>query len=86
MGILPLEFLPGESPEKLGLDGRESFEIAGLGAAKAQGDIEVVATADSGRQTRFRARIRIDTPQEMEYYRHGGILQYVLRQMIRTPS
>ena len=77
----PLEFLSGETPEKLGLTGRESFEIVGLAAAKPQGEIEVVARDDAGRQTSFRARIRIDTPQEMEYYRHGGILQYVVRNL-----
>jgi aconitate hydratase len=82
MGILPLEFLAGGSAESLGLTGRELFDIPGLAAARPLAEIEVVARGDGGKETRFRARIRIDTPQEWEYYRHGGILQYVLRQMI----
>jgi aconitate hydratase len=82
MGILPLEFPAGQSAESLGLSGRELFDIAGLAAAGPLAELEVVARGENGQQTRFRARIRIDTPQEWEYYRHGGILQYVLRQMI----
>jgi aconitate hydratase len=84
MGILPLEFLPGQSAESLGLSGRELFDIAGLATARPLAEIDVGARTDDGKHTRFRARIRIDTPQEWEYYRHGGILQYVLRQMLTT--
>lgn len=80
MGMLPLQFRAGESPESLGLSGQETFDIAGL-----QGGLRpmttVTATAPDGRQTVFEARVRIDTPQEYEYYCHGGILQYVLRQL-----
>ncbi|HEX2163451.1 MAG TPA: aconitate hydratase AcnA [Thermoanaerobaculia bacterium] len=87
MGVAPLEFLPGESAESLGLDGRESFDVIGLAAGAADGfaggrEVEVVARRDDGGETRFRARVRLDTPQEVEYYRHGGILQYVLRSLL----
>jgi aconitate hydratase len=80
MGVLPLEFLPGDSVDSLGLSGHESFDVTGLEAAAGSGELpgEVTVRAD-GRE--FRARVRIDTPNEAEYYRHGGILQYVLRQL-----
>jgi aconitate hydratase len=80
MGVLPLQFKDGESAQTLGLTGKESFEIIGLngGAAKV---VSVVATPASGAPIRFEARVRIDTPKEREYYQHGGILQYVLRQL-----
>ncbi|MDE2306058.1 MAG: aconitate hydratase AcnA, partial [Gammaproteobacteria bacterium] len=83
MGVLPLQFLNGQNAASLGLDGRERFEITGLdqGAAKT---VTVTATADDGRSTRFEARVRIDTPKELEYYRHGGILHYVLRQIAQS--
>ena len=81
MGVAPLQFLPGESVKTLGLTGREVFEIAGLTAADA-GEVTVRATPESGgKAIAFTARVRIDTPKEREYYRHGGILQYVLRQL-----
>jgi aconitate hydratase len=79
MGILPLEFLPGDSVESLGLSGHETFDIVGLEDAGPDGfPREVTVSADG---TRFRALVRIDTPNEQQYYRHGGILQYVLRQL-----
>ena len=84
MGILPLQFQPGESAESLGLTGEEVFDILGLDAAsKPGGRLKVTATAaDNGGATRtFEVAVRIDTPQESEYYRHGGILHYVLRQL-----
>jgi aconitate hydratase len=64
----------------LALTGRETFDVVGLerGAAKT---VTVVAHGDGGKTTRFEARLRIDTPKELEYYRHGGILHYVLRQL-----
>jgi aconitate hydratase len=80
MGILPLEFLPGETPASLGLNGRELFDITGLDSGPVE-TLQVCATAPDGRQTIIQTRVRIDTPQEFEYYRHGGILQYVLRQL-----
>ena len=76
MGILPLQFLYGESPESLGLTGRESFSISGVEGGEAH---EVTVRADD---TEFRARVRLDTPREREYLQHGGILRYVLRKLL----
>jgi len=86
MGILPLEFTGGQSVESLGLTGRETFFIEGLAEGVAAGfkngrTVKVRAVADGGQTTEFDALVRLDTPQEVEYYRHGGILQYVLRQL-----
>jgi aconitate hydratase len=80
MGVLPLQYKDGQSTRSLGLTGKERFEIVGLdqGAAKV---VKVIATADDGNKTEFEARLRIDTPKELDYYQHGGILQYVLRQL-----
>ena len=80
MGVLPLQFKEGQNTQSLGLSGKETFEIAGLnrGAAKF---VKVVAKSDDGMTTEFEARLRIDTPKELDYYQHGGILQYVLRQL-----
>jgi aconitate hydratase len=80
MGVLPLQYKDGQSTQSLGLNGRESFEIAGLkgGAAKF---VKVIAKSDAGKVTEFEVRLRIDTPKELDYYQHGGILQYVLRQL-----
>jgi aconitate hydratase len=80
MGILPLEFMPGENAQSLGLSGAERFDILGLGNGEAK-QVEVQATASDGSVTRFQARVRIDTPNEVDYYRHGGILPYVLRRL-----
>jgi aconitate hydratase len=80
MGVLPLEFLPGENAESLGLDGEESFSITGLEGGKA-GEVSVTAKADNGGEKSFKARVRLDTPMEREYYTNGGILQYVLRDL-----
>ena len=76
MGVLPLQYLPGESRESLGLTGRESFSIAGLENGEAR---EVTVRADD---MEFRAIVRLDTPREREYLRHGGILPYVLRRLL----
>jgi aconitate hydratase len=83
MGVLPLQYRAGESAASLGLTGQETFDIRGIEELN-QGHIpnEVVVTAD-GRE--FRAKVRIDTPGEAEYYRHGGIMQYVLRSLLREP-
>ena len=80
MGILPLQFKAGETPESLGLSGKESFDVAGLQDGLV-GMTRVTATAADGNQISFEARVRIDTPQEYEYYCNGGILHYVLRQL-----
>ncbi len=87
MGILPLEFERGESAESLGLTGHEEIAIEGL-AERLAGEfskgmlVTVAARPAEGEPVRFQAKMRIDTPQEAEYYRHGGILQYVLRQLL----
>ncbi|MGV6853133.1 MAG: aconitate hydratase AcnA [bacterium] len=80
MGVLPLNFMPGENAESLGLTGKESFDIKGLGDGSAK-TVQVTATAEDGKQHSFEARVRLDTPKEVDYYRNGGILQYVLRQL-----
>ncbi len=79
MGILPLQFTAGENAQSLGLSGRETFEIVGLARGAAR-NVTVIAT-DAGTRREFAARVRIDTPKELEYYRHGGILHFVLRQL-----
>jgi len=91
MGVLPLQFMEGESAESLGLTGRETFDIGGLadavvGRTANDRTIEVEATRDDGTTLSFRTLVRIDTPQEAEYYKHGGILHYVLRQLVVTPA
>ena len=83
MGILPLQFRDGETPKTLGLSGKELYSITGLAEGKPK-EVVITATADSGHQITFNARVRIDTPNEWEYYRHGGILQYVLRQLAKN--
>jgi len=80
MGVAPLQFLPGENVASLGLTGRELYAITGLTQPDAR-EVTVTATADGGATKSFKVRLRIDTPKEREYYRHGGILQYVLRQL-----
>jgi aconitate hydratase len=78
MGILPLQFLEGETPTTLGLTGREVFSVEGVDNGNAD---EVTVRADD---KEFRARVRLDTPREREYLQHGGILQYVLRRLLQT--
>jgi aconitate hydratase len=80
MGVLPLQFLPGQSATSLGLTGKESFDIVG-GSDASRRTVAVTAKSDDGKTQQFEARVRIDTPKEREYYEHGGILQYVLRQL-----
>jgi aconitate hydratase len=76
MGILPLQFLDGETPDTLGLSGREEFSVEGVENGEAR---EVTVRADD---KEFRARVRLDTPRERDYFRHGGILLYVLRRLL----
>jgi aconitate hydratase len=71
-----LQFMPGENRESLGLSGREAFSIAGIENGEAE---EVTVRADD---KQFRVSVRLDTPREREYLRHGGILQYVLRRLL----
>jgi aconitate hydratase len=82
MGVLPLQFQPGQTRESLGLTGRETFSITGVAQAiQSGGTATVNATAADGTSKTFEAIVRIDTPGEVEYYRNGGILPYVLRQV-----
>ena len=83
MGLLPLQFLPGDSAASLGLTGEELVAIDGVAGAIAAGERPQVATVTADGCV-FEARVRIDTPMEVEYYRHGGILQYVLRQLLAS--
>src|SRR5438309_1837663 len=85
MGVAPLQFLPGQNVSSLGLTGREAYTIAGLSRGDAA-EVTVTATPQPGKPVKFTARLRIDTPKEREYYRHGGILQYVLRQLATAGS
>jgi aconitate hydratase len=82
MGVLPLEFQPGETRETLGLTGHEVFEIEGISSLAPKKLITVKAKLAGGPEKTFSAIARADTPEEVVYYRHGGILQYVLRQML----
>ncbi len=88
MGVLPLQFPEGESAATIGLTGEETFAITGLAEAMADGGtppVEVCVSAErpAAAAIDFRARVRIDTPREADYFRHGGILEYVLRQLLR---
>jgi aconitate hydratase len=87
MGILPLQFPAGESAVSLGLTGHETYEIVGLAQGIRTGfadgrTLRVIAAGQDGSEKSFHAVVRIDTPQEVQYYRNGGILQYVLRQLL----
>jgi aconitate hydratase len=88
MGVLPLQFLPDEDPESLGLTGEESYEITGVREIVEQFKpgchVVVKATDADGSITKFEASVRIDTPQEALYYQHGGILHYVIRQLLQS--
>jgi aconitate hydratase len=83
MGVLPLQFLPGESVESLGLTGEEKFDILGLDdQVEPQGKIRVQADKGSGGVIEFQVIVRLDTDLDIEYYRNGGILRKVLRDML----
>jgi aconitate hydratase len=85
MGVLPLEFLAGENAASLGLTGEESFTTIGLSDDIGIGEqIEIEATRTDGTSHRFAVKVRIDTPIEITYYRNGGILHTVLREMARA--
>jgi len=81
MGVLPLQFMAGENAASLRLTGYETFDIQGLDGGNAK-EIEVKATAADGTGKTFKAKVRIDTPNEVDYYRNGGILHYVLRKLV----
>jgi aconitate hydratase len=76
MGILPLQFMDGDSAESLGLTGREEFAVSGIEGGAAS---EVTVRAG---EVEFHARVRLDTPRERDYFRHGGILPFVLRRLL----
>jgi aconitate hydratase len=83
MGVLPLQFRPGESASSLGLTGREMYGISGISDGVTPGsEITVTVAPDSGPNRQFRAVVRVDTEIENQYFRHGGLLPYVLRQMM----
>jgi aconitate hydratase len=89
MGVLPLQFPGGQSAESLGLTGEESFSISGMADAMSGGgrpprEVAVIASREDGEVVQFNALVRIDTPREAEYFRHGGILQYVLRTLLAS--
>ncbi len=79
MGVLPLQFMPGDSRDSLGLDGTETYDVEGVVAGAKE--VTVTVRSESGEEKAFTAKVRIDTPKEWEYYAHGGILHYVLRQL-----
>jgi aconitate hydratase len=82
MGVLPLQFEAGQDAQTLGLTGRESFDVTGIAdGLKPRKKATVTATAEGGKKTTFTVTVRLDTPNEVDYYRHGGILTYVLRQL-----
>ena len=82
MGVLPLEFKAGENRETLGLTGQETFELEGVSSLTPKKLVNVQAKSADGSVKKFTATARVDTPEEVSYYHHGGILQYVLRQML----
>jgi aconitate hydratase len=83
MGIVPLVFKPGENLKSHGLSGFEKFDISGISdGLKIGAELSVKATSDDGKTAEFKTICRIDTPAELDYYRHGGILEYVLRQLL----
>jgi aconitate hydratase len=85
MGIVPLVFKPGENLKTHNLTGLEKFDILGIGPGlELRQELTVKATADDGKATEFKVICRIDTPAELDYYRHGGILEYVLRQLLQN--
>jgi aconitate hydratase len=79
MGVLPLNFVDGQNAASLGLDGTEVFDVEGL--KEGATEVTVHARKKDGKTVSFKARVRINTPKEWEYYAHGGVLQYMLRQM-----
>lgn len=84
MGVLPLQFMPGENADALGLTGRETFTINGLSDELKAGQlVEVTASSADGESITFHAKVRLDTVQEVAYYRNGGILHYALRRLLK---
>jgi aconitate hydratase len=87
MGVLPLQFMPGESRQTLGLTGRETFDIPGIAKGlRPSQTLTVYGTRPNGSTFSFETRVRIDAPVEVTYYEHGGILPFVLRLLMKTPT
>src|SRR5919112_538324 len=86
MGVLPLQFVEGESADSLGLTGHETYDIADLADLEAGKELTIRVTSDDGETTEFKARARVDSPVEVEYLRNGGILQTVLRQILKESA
>ena len=84
MGVLPLEFIDGQTWQSLGLNGQETYDVEGLGEHLQPRSLVTVAATAEGSTRTFAARVRIDTPVELEYYRNGGILQTVLRKLLKV--
>ena len=83
MGIVPLQFKAGENLKSLGLTGFETYDVVGISnGLKVGTELTVKAKSDDGKTKEFKVTCRIDTPAELDYYRHGGILEYVLRQLL----
>jgi aconitate hydratase len=84
MGVLPLQFKEGQSAKSLGLTGREKYDIVGINdSIKPRQELKVIATEDGGRKTEFNVVVRLDTPVDVDYYKNGGILQTVLRKLMK---
>ena len=87
MGVLPLQFMPGENVKSLGLTGFETYQITGISGGLSVGKkLAVKAKSDDGQIKEFKVICRIANPAELDYYRHGGILEYVLRQLLQQKS
>jgi aconitate hydratase len=82
MGVLPLQFKENDSVEKLGITGDETYEILGMDSLKPQQDMILVVTAKDGKKRKVTLLSRIDTSIEVDYFKHGGILPYVLRELL----
>jgi aconitate hydratase len=85
MGVLPLQFGSGDTASSLGLTGQEVFRIAGVASLAPRSEVVVETTSPDGTRRQFTARVRIDTPEELQAFHHGGILPYVLRQLAARP-
>ena len=84
MGVLPMVFLEGENQDTLGLDGTETYDINGIDSDLTPGKIvDVVATKPDGSKVEFKSKLRLDSGVDVEYYKHGGILNYVLRNFLK---
>jgi aconitate hydratase len=84
MGVMPLEFLPGQTRESLGLTGEEVYSVEGIASGLAARKKLTVRAQSGGGEKRFEVLARIDTAVELEYYKHGGILQFVLRELMKS--